>query len=262
MPAVAAPKACVDRRPVLTSRQVQVVAGLARGGSAFEIACGLGVGKKTVHNEIRLAADVLGLSGDRHVRLVDHGYRSGVLAGLVPELRSAVDLSPPMVRVLDAVVSGVPYGVAAAGLGVPVATFGTYSYRLRGWFGARTRAHLVALAWQQGLVGGVGPVVAVVVGPRGVRLSEATDWLLASCFPGEDPELVVERAVRLLAQADGHLRRPRGRQATVRAPSRAPDGPQGASEALSDLRLVPGSPVASQGFSALPAPEPKPSAPV
>lgn len=49
--------------------------------------------------------------------------------------------------------------------------------------------------------------------------------------------------------------------AAVEAPSRAPGGPQGASEASSGAGLVPDSPVASRGRTELPGPPAKPSPP-
>ncbi|MGW0780373.1 hypothetical protein [Streptomyces sp. NPDC002913] len=43
--------------------------------------------------------------------------------------------------------------------------------------------------------------------PRPMRLA-ATDWtaaVLRRCYPGQDPARVLERALRMLATADGHL---------------------------------------------------------
>lgn len=161
----------VDARPTLTPRQVQVVAGLARGGTEASIGRALGVARATVHRHVENAARAAGVSGHRHAGLVDFGYRTGVLAGLTPEPRARIVLSPRMADVLDGLARGVGLPEIAVELGLSEGTVRTHAKRLYAALGVGCRAHAVAIGWQCGLLADrdAARPAATRVGEAGIR---------------------------------------------------------------------------------------------
>lgn len=78
-----------------------------------------------------------------------------------------------------------------------------------------------------------------------VTLSVRTAGLLARCYPGQVPAAVIERAVRELAEADGHeVPEGRGRKPSDgrEAPRRGPVGPQEGREGVCAPLSRPNSP--------------------
>lgn len=140
----------------LSARELQVIAGLARGGDDVAIGRALLVSRFTVSVHVERACAAVGISGQgRRAALVNHAYRAGLLAGLAPEVRRRARLTVRAVEVLQGMAGGLTNAQIAYGMGgrVSVDSVHGYAAALFGELGAYNRAHAVALGWQQELLG-------------------------------------------------------------------------------------------------------------
>lgn len=143
----------------LTRRQVQIIAGLARGDSNIEIGRRLFLSGLTVKSHIQRIGAATGCSS--RAAKVDHGYRTGILSGLPPEPRPSASLSEQDQQVLEGMARGLTNAEIGWELGVTGGVVAGHATRVFRRLGARDRAHAVGLGHQQGLLGaGVGAVAA------------------------------------------------------------------------------------------------------
>lgn len=138
------------RGPVLSRRQIHMLAGAARGQTNQEIAAALGVKRATVSSTLLRAGRILG-TGSR-AGMVHRAYACGVLSGLAPETRPPVHLSRAQTAVLGGLADGSSAREIADALGVSENTVKTHLRKLFAALGAASRSHAVALAWQHNLL--------------------------------------------------------------------------------------------------------------
>ncbi|MEV7867445.1 hypothetical protein AB0P17_15390 [Streptomyces sp. NPDC088124] len=127
-------------------RRARILAGLAAGESYTTIADGLGVRTGTVGDWVYELTARVGVP-DR-AALVSYAYHVGWLA--LPD-RPATTFPCPLPylrRALVCIALGMTDRQTAARLGISLRTAQTYGERLRAHYGARHRAHAVALAHQ------------------------------------------------------------------------------------------------------------------
>lgn len=134
--------------PTPTARQLQVLAGLARGHDRNQIADRTHMTAATVKNTM----DALRAKHGVHTseELVHLGYTRGWLAGLAPEPRPHIALSDRQLEVLHHMTAGLTNDQIATRLRISVSTVVEYARRLRDHLDARNRPHLVALGHQHG----------------------------------------------------------------------------------------------------------------
>lgn len=135
----------------LTDRQVQVIAGFARGHTSRQIGNRLGIGWQTVDDHRKRISSATGC-GDR-AGIVDFAYREGYLTGLPPEDRAYIWLKPFEQEVLELL----PLGLSNAAIGRRLfkseGSVASCVQRLFRKLGVAERAHAVAIGWQHGLLG-------------------------------------------------------------------------------------------------------------
>lgn len=145
------PRACARCRP-LTSDDLKIIKGLARGHSTPRIADDLHTEPRAVRSRITSAATRLGIRHGLHPRLVDYAYRHGYLT--TPAIEAPeVALTPMETEELADVVQGLSVPQTAADLGLSRHTVQNRRRALYVRLGAHTAAHAVALGWQLGLLG-------------------------------------------------------------------------------------------------------------
>lgn len=140
------------RRPLLTRRQTQILAGIARGHSNAQIGTDLGITTAGVHSHVQRICTRLGTSS--RAGLVGHGYRTGILTGLAPEPRPQLTPLPDRLhQVLDAMARGLTNEQIGQELHLAEDTVKRYAQRLYDRLSATGgRPHAVALAYQHGLL--------------------------------------------------------------------------------------------------------------
>lgn len=137
----------------LTRRQLQVIAGLARGRDTHHIAIDLGIKRDTVRTRLQYAARRLNFRGGTHPQLVHYAYLHGYLDKLTPEPREPIASLPwRETQGLMALTRGLSVAQTAAEIGIARHTANTQRRVLYRHLDARTGAHAVALAWQHGLL--------------------------------------------------------------------------------------------------------------
>ncbi|GAA4984860.1 hypothetical protein GCM10023205_63860 [Yinghuangia aomiensis] len=156
----------------LNTREIEIVAGIARGSTNKEMACSLGLSPFTVKSHLnRITARV----GERdRAGLVGLAYREGWLTGLPAEPREAVELKPDHLDVLEGMAHGRSNAEIAERL---VLSEEAVRSRARGLFEvlrARTRAHAVALGYQHGHLVAVPRGAGTATSAPGVRVRVGT----------------------------------------------------------------------------------------
>ncbi|MFI1398212.1 LuxR C-terminal-related transcriptional regulator [Streptomyces sp. NPDC020681] len=137
----------------MTPEQIKIIAGLARGHTRHTIAQELDLSVHTVRWELVRAARAARIDAtDRHAALVDYAYRKRLLTRLTPEPRPPVTLTARRFEFLCWLASGATNAEIGEQLGVSIETVKTTVRSMYHRLGAKTRAHAIALAWQQGLL--------------------------------------------------------------------------------------------------------------
>lgn len=152
MPALYAP---VERRPTSSSLlplDLLVIAGIARGVEDWVIAGRLGVDLEVVRGSVRHSCWVLGVAR-RHDALVAAALAAGLLSWLAPEPRMPVVLPPQLAEVVPLLAAGLTDREIGVRLWLSRAGVRARVCRLLRLLGAVDRAHAVALAHGQGLLG-------------------------------------------------------------------------------------------------------------
>lgn len=137
----------------LTDRQVQIVAGFARGHTSRQIGLHLGITWETVDAHRSRISAATGC-GSR-VEIVNYAYENAYLADLPPEDRPPILLSGFEQEVLDLLPLGLGNAAIARQLFVSEGAVKSCVGRIFSKFGVSDRAHAVAIGWQQGLLGGM-----------------------------------------------------------------------------------------------------------
>jgi len=135
-----------------TVRQVQVLAGAARGDGYAQIGTRLHMSPDMAKRVLHRAAGELHVAPcpNRVPAAVDAAYRAGILTQLPPEPRQFAPLPAKRLRVLQLIAQGLADRQIGEALGVSEDTVGTHTKLLYRDLGARTRAHAVALGHQLG----------------------------------------------------------------------------------------------------------------
>ncbi|WP_329214852.1 LuxR C-terminal-related transcriptional regulator [Streptomyces sp. NBC_01485] len=135
----------------LTPRDVEVIAGYARGHTVARIARRLYVSEETVRSRTHAMCKRLDIKGARQAALVDYAYRHGHLP--VASRETAGALSQRLTQVLDCTARGLGHRATAAELRLSVATVRGHREQLRRCFQAQSLAQVVARAWEAGVMG-------------------------------------------------------------------------------------------------------------
>lgn len=136
--------------PTLTPRRQHVLAGTARGHSRRQIGQELGYSESTVHDDLRTIGKLLRAPQFTRAGIVARAYMAGLLDGLPPERRPIVLLTPAQRLVLEGVALGLTNRQIGTRLYRTESTVHSHMLALLAKFDAKDRAHLVALAFQQG----------------------------------------------------------------------------------------------------------------
>lgn len=134
----------------LTARELQVIAGAARGHTDRRIASTLHCTEESVRGHLDRARARLGVN--TRAAAVHACYHVGYLASLTPEPRTLPALSPRQHDVLTALARGYTDSEIARRLYVTPNTVATHTRRLYRALHVETRSHAVAIAWQLGLL--------------------------------------------------------------------------------------------------------------
>lgn len=134
----------------LNTRELQILAGLARGHSNAQIAKTTGLSPFTVKSHLTRISKRIGC-GDR-AGMVGLGYRKGWLAQLPAEHRALDPVKPHQLAVLDGMAHGLSHGAIAQRLFISEDTVKSRARAVFIALGASNRAHAVALAYQHGLL--------------------------------------------------------------------------------------------------------------
>ncbi|MFJ2174369.1 LuxR C-terminal-related transcriptional regulator [Streptomyces sp. NPDC087851] len=132
-------------------RRLMVVAGLAEGRSHTAIAAALGIRRGTLTDYVYRLSRSVG-APDR-AALITYAYRHGWLAVPATPAGKVADCPRPLphlARLLEYMARGMDNRQIAAALGLTHHTVCAYGRDLRAHYGARHRAHTVALAHQHG----------------------------------------------------------------------------------------------------------------
>jgi DNA-binding NarL/FixJ family response regulator len=135
----------------LTDRQVQVIAGFARGHTSRQIARRLDITWQTVDDHRKNISSATGRN--TRAEIVNHAYEHGYLDDLPPEYRSYIWLKPFEQQVLELMALGLVDAAIARRLGRPEGTVASCVQRLFKKLGVAGRAHAVAIGWQHCLLG-------------------------------------------------------------------------------------------------------------
>lgn len=133
-----------------TNRQVQVLAGIARGLPNEKIAADLGITTAGVHTHVRRLCKRAGTSS--RAELVAYGYRTGILAGLTPEPRIVLGLAARHLQILEHMAHGLSNEEIAVRLHLTENSIKSYAKYLYARLQATGRPHAVALGYQHGLI--------------------------------------------------------------------------------------------------------------
>jgi DNA-binding NarL/FixJ family response regulator len=132
----------------LNTREVQIIAGAARGHTNAQIASSIGLSPLTVKSHLTRIAARVGC-GDR-AGIVGLAYRKGWLVQLPPEPRPVVQLKPDHLAVLDGMAQGLGNAEIGRRLFLSEEAVKSRARSLFDALGAHTRAHAVALGYQHG----------------------------------------------------------------------------------------------------------------
>jgi len=135
-----------SRPPVLSRRQIRILAAAACGQTNREIAATLGIQRAAVSSTLLRADRILGtgsLAG-----MVRRACVCGILSGPTPETRPPVRLSRAWAAVLSGLANGSSTQQIAEGLAVSEDTVKPHPRKLFTTLGATSSSHAVALAWQ------------------------------------------------------------------------------------------------------------------
>ncbi|MFE5140373.1 LuxR C-terminal-related transcriptional regulator [Streptomyces fagopyri] len=143
----------------LTTAQIGVLAGYARGWPTDRVATALAISPKTVRGHVRRATERLGIKNARPLpALVHHAYTHCDFVG-IPELAVLDHPTPSKMRLPDfqnQVLQGIAHGLSmdaiASELGVEKGVANTHRRNLFTRLGTSRAEHAVALAWQAGLL--------------------------------------------------------------------------------------------------------------
>lgn len=138
------------RRAPLTPRQIQILAGIARGQSNAQIGEALGLTAEGVRSHVGRICQQLGTSS--RVALVAYGYQHGLLAGLAPEPRIITHVTTRQRQLLALMAQGLSTAEIADQLHLAAHTVTSHARRLYAQLQATGRPHAVALAYQHGLL--------------------------------------------------------------------------------------------------------------
>ncbi|MFI9723300.1 response regulator transcription factor [Streptomyces sp. NPDC052396] len=134
-----------------TSRQLEIVAGMARGLSTTEIAAEIGVQPSTVKSHIKKISHNIGMS--TRAGIVGYACRHDLLRvapPCLPRLRTV--LSHRQRRILDGISRGLTNKEIAREMYVSTDTVHTHARHLYKAIGVKTRTEAVAVAHQLGLL--------------------------------------------------------------------------------------------------------------
>ncbi|SMF86418.1 helix-turn-helix transcriptional regulator [Streptomyces sp. Amel2xC10] len=135
----------------LSPRDVQILAGLARGHTAATIASNLETTEWSVKSRTRRMAILWQITGAHHAALVDRAYRHGHL--IVVRQRALPPLTGRLAQVLECAACGLGVRATAADIGISTETVRTHRQRLLQKLGAPCMARAVAVAWEAGILG-------------------------------------------------------------------------------------------------------------
>lgn len=141
----------------LARHQVKIIAGLALGHRAHDIAARLTLSDAALKSRIAYTAHCLGLHGLVHPQLVHHAYRHGYLTDRIDPEEARKYLPLREAQSLAALTRGLSVIKTAAELGIAPDTANAQRRSLYRRLEAHTGAHAVALAWQHGLLPGEEP---------------------------------------------------------------------------------------------------------
>jgi DNA-binding NarL/FixJ family response regulator len=141
-----------DHRPQpgtpLTPRELQVLAGLARGKDNTVIGQDLGLKRLTIKTHI---ARISRKAQQGHTSgIIGHAYRTGLLRGLAPEPRPRVFLTARERQVLNGMARGQSNAEIGRELFLAEDTIKSYAKTLFRKLDAAGRNHAVALGYQHG----------------------------------------------------------------------------------------------------------------
>lgn len=136
------------RTYTVSRREMQVLAGIARGEQNAELADRLGLALSTVKTHVERMRIRHGVPS--RSALVRVGYERAWLAALTPEERLPTTLPLRQLQVLQCIADGLTDEQTARKLGISVHTVHEHIRRLVASLRARTRAHAVALGYQHG----------------------------------------------------------------------------------------------------------------
>lgn len=144
-----------QRRLPITPRQVQIIAGIARGHSNERIAADLDITATGVHSHVHRISRRIGkdTGSSQRAGIVGYAYRAGILAGLTPEPRPPFEgLSMRLLQILNCMAHGLSDVEIGRTLHLSPYTVKTHAQRLYGCLNAACRSHAVALGYQHGLL--------------------------------------------------------------------------------------------------------------
>lgn len=134
----------------LTERELQVIAGVARGKTNREIARDLGIVEGTVKTHLVRVLEKS--STHSRAEIVSWAYMKGYMKDLTPERERVFQLTPRELNILQYLVMGLTNERIGQRTFLSVDTIKTYVIRLLRKMKATNRAHLTAIAWQLKLV--------------------------------------------------------------------------------------------------------------
>ncbi|WP_167828781.1 helix-turn-helix transcriptional regulator, partial [Streptomyces sp. MZ04] len=146
----------VERRPVrgvFLPLDLLVIAGIARGVEERVIAERLGVALEVVRGSVRHSCWLLGVPGRRHDVLVAAVCAAGLLSWLAPEPRLPVVVPAHLAVIVPLLAVGLSNAEIGRRLWLSLDGVKSRVRSLLRLLGAVDRAHAVALAWGQGLLG-------------------------------------------------------------------------------------------------------------
>lgn len=134
----------------LTRRDLDIIAGYARGRTVAAIACALDTTEGVVKSRTDTLSRKLGITGARTAALVHYAYCHGHL--VVIRRRHLPPLTRRTADVLACAARGLGRRATAAELGISPETVSTHRQRLHRALGVHCTAHAVAVAWEAGLL--------------------------------------------------------------------------------------------------------------
>lgn len=140
-----------DPRPVrLTRRDLDIIAGYARGRTVADTARALDTTEGVVKALTTRLAQRLGITGARQAALVHYAYCHGHL--IVVRRRHLPPLTGRIADVLVCAARGLGCRATATELGISVETVRMHRQRLHRALGVHTTARAVAVAWEASLL--------------------------------------------------------------------------------------------------------------